>query len=165
MSATAKVISDVSTVEGVRTCRVRLAPDRRVVQAIVLSPPGARIDIAKGDTVHISVAHGDLGAGVYVTGRFEAHGEADIVATQAQVAALQAQVDALVGMLNTLTITVAGTAGTPTWTAGASEGTLSEAMVIDLGPPYSAAAPATGKGRADDSDKLAKSFRVEIEGA
>jgi hypothetical protein len=162
MSATAKVISDVSTVEGVRTCRVRLAPDRRVVQAIVLSPPGARIDIAKGDTVHISVAHGDLGAGVYVTGRFEAHGEADIVATQAQVAALQAQVDALVALLDGAK---AGTTPVLYTPAGGAPGTATAAMLTTLQPPYAAASPATGKGRADDSDKLAKSFRVEIEGS
>ena len=89
MSAmTGKIVSAVQTVEGVRTCRVRLAPSRRLVQAIIRDPWGHVLSYAEGDLVHLDAQHADLGAGVYVVGKFGAVGESDKVATQAQPAAM-----------------------------------------------------------------------------
>lgn len=111
-AATGKIVSAVQTVEGVRTCRVRLAPSRRLVQAIIRDPWGHVLSYAEGDLVHVVAQHGDLGAGVYIVGKFGAVGASDRVATQAQVDALQAQIDALVGMLNAMTGTNGGGAVT-----------------------------------------------------
>lgn len=160
MSATAQVISEVQTVEGVRTCRVRMAPSRRVVQAVILSPPGARIDIGEGDRVHVSVAHNDIGAGVYIVGRFEAHGEADLVAVKAQVDALQAQLDGVVWLLNG----AANSGGTVLYATPAVSGAATTALGTLLVSGYTTSTPAANKGRADDDAKAVKSFRVEIEG-
>lgn len=161
MSAmTGKIVSAVQTVEGVRTCRVRLAPSRRLVQAIIRDPWGHVLSYAEGDLVHLDAQHADLGAGVYVVGKFGAVGESDKVATQAQIDALQAQIDALVAALNVATTS----AGPVTYPSPATAGLMTTAMLTALGPEYSTQTAATGKGRADADAIRAKSARVEVEG-
>ena len=161
MSAmTGKIVSAVQTVEGVRTCRVRLAPSRRLVQAIIRDPWGHVLSYAEGDLVHLDAQHADLGAGVYVVGKFGAVGESDKVATQAQIDALQAQIDALIWMLNT----AANGSGVLVFAAPAAAGGAIDAAKLLLGVDYTTATPATGKGRADADAIRAKSARVEVEG-
>lgn len=161
MSAmTGKIVSAVQTVEGVRTCRVRLAPSRRLVQAIIRDPWGHVLSYAEGDLVHLDAQHADLGAGVYVVGKFGAVGESDKVATQAQIDALQAQIDALIWMLNT----AANGSGVLVFTAPAATGGAIDAAKLLLGVDYTTATPETGKGRADADAIRAKSARVEVEG-